>query len=143
MVEERLRVGKREVDQGRVRVRSFVIEEPVHEEVRFREEHVDIERRPVSPAVATDATNGPAELLRERSIELQETAEEAVVAKEAVVTEELHISKRADERVEQIDESVRRTEVEVDDSRSSNRAAAGAKQNQKKNLPPQDTRRNP
>ena len=138
IVKERLRVGKREVDQGRVRVRSFVVEEPVHEEVRLRKEHVDIERRPVNQRAAADATGDAAELLRERTVELQETAEEAVVAKEAIVTEELHIRKRAEERVEQIDDTVRRTEVEVDDSRSSNQAGADAS---RKSRPAEVTRR--
>ncbi len=139
IVKERLRVGKREVDHGRVRVRSFVVEEPVHEEVRLREEHVDIERRPVNQPAAADAT-GKAGLLRERTVEFPETAEEAVVAKEAIVTEELHIRKRADERVEQIDDTVRRTEVEVDDSRNSTQAGADAT---RKSSPAEVTRRTP
>lgn len=126
IVKEQLRVGKREIDRGRVRVRSFVVEEPVHEEVRLREERVDIERRPVDQRSAAQATGDAAALLRESTVELHETSEEAVVAKDAIVTEELHIRKRADERVEQIDDTVRRTEVEVDDSRSSNQAGADA-----------------
>ena len=44
--EEQLRVGKREVGRGSVRVRSYVVEQPVEEQVRLREERVDIERRP-------------------------------------------------------------------------------------------------
>ncbi|MDB6088820.1 MAG: hypothetical protein JWN85_1604 [Gammaproteobacteria bacterium] len=137
IVKERLRVGKREVDQGRVRVRSFVVEEPVHEEVRLREEHVDIERRPVNQPTATGAAG---DLLRERTVELQETAEEAVVAKEAVVTEELHVRKRADERVQQVDETVRHTEVQVDDSRSGDRVGPDVT---RKTSPPDATRRTP
>ncbi|MDB6045472.1 MAG: hypothetical protein JWM63_4023 [Gammaproteobacteria bacterium] len=124
IVKERLRIGKREVAQGRVRVRSFVIEEPVHEEVRLREEHVDIERRPVDQPAATGGTG---DLLREHTVELQETAEEAVVAKEAIVTEELHVRKRGEERVQQVDDTVRHTEVEVDDSRSGDRAGSDPK----------------
>jgi uncharacterized protein (TIGR02271 family) len=137
IVKESLRVGKREVDQGRVRVRSFVAEEPVHEEVRLREEHVEIERRPVNQPAATGATG---DLLRERTVELQETAEEAVVAKEAVVTEELHVRKRGDERVQQVDDTVRHTEVQVDDSRSADRG--GPDVTRKKN-PPENTQRRP
>jgi stress response protein YsnF len=48
LVEEELRVGKREVNRGGARVRSYVREVPVHEQVSLREEHVDVERRPVS-----------------------------------------------------------------------------------------------
>jgi len=117
VVEERLRVGKRRVDQGRVRVRSFVVDEPIHEEVQLREEHVEIERRPVNQPASSSLDTGGSGLFREQTVELQETAEEAVVAKDAVVTEELRLRKRAAERVESIDDTVRHTEVEVDDSR--------------------------
>jgi stress response protein YsnF len=56
VVEEQLRVGKRVADQGRVRVRSYVVETPVSEQVQLTEERVSIERRPVDRAVsATDA----------------------------------------------------------------------------------------
>jgi uncharacterized protein (TIGR02271 family) len=117
VVEERLRVGKRQVDQGRVRVRSFVVDEPIHEEVQLREEHVEIERRPVNQPASSSLDAGGSGLFREQTVELKETAEEAVVAKDAVVTEELRLRKRAAERVESIDDTVRHTEVEVDDSR--------------------------
>jgi uncharacterized protein (TIGR02271 family) len=118
IVEERLRVGKREVNRGTVRVRSFIVEEPVREEVRLREERVDIERRPVNQPTRPLAAGAPGDLLQERTVELTETAEEAVVAKDAVVKEEVRVRKRADERVEQIDETVRHTEVEVEDTRA-------------------------
>ena len=41
VVEEDLRVGKREVGGGRVRVRSYVTERPVEEQVELRQERVD------------------------------------------------------------------------------------------------------
>src|SRR5215212_2173597 len=47
VAEERLNIGKRDVSHGRVRVRSYVVETPVTEQVDLREEHVEIERRPV------------------------------------------------------------------------------------------------
>ena len=111
IVEERLSVGKREVERGGVRVRSYVVETPVHEEVRLREEHVSVERRPVDrPAGPADTT------FQDRELELTETAEEAVIAKDAVVREELVLRKESGERVQRIDDTVRRTEVEVDDT---------------------------
>jgi uncharacterized protein (TIGR02271 family) len=115
VVEERLRVGKREVDRGSVRVRSYVVEEPVHEEVSLREERVEIERRPTAGRAATSQD---ANLFQEQTIEVSERGEEAVVAKDAVVTEEVVVRKSADQRTENIDDSVRHTEVEVDDTRS-------------------------
>jgi len=113
VVEEQLIVGKRELERGGARVRSYVREVPVHEQVSLREEHVSIERRPVDERVSSQALNS-GDLLRERTVEMHERAEEAVVAKEARVTEELVVRKTAEERVENIDETVRRTEVDVE-----------------------------
>jgi uncharacterized protein (TIGR02271 family) len=116
VVEERLRIGKRDVNNGRVRVRSYVIEEPVRESVTLRDERVDVERRPVDRA----ATTGD-DLFRERTIELEEHGEEAVVSKDARVTEELVLRKQATERTEEVSDTVRRTEVEVEDDRGTTR----------------------
>lgn len=112
VTEETLKVGKREVSHGRVRVRSYVVETPVNEQVNLREERVRVERRPVDRP-ATGADN----LFRERTIEAEERAEEAVVAKEARVKEELVVKKDVDQRTETVSDKVRRTEVEVEDER--------------------------
>lgn len=112
LAEERLRVGRREVDHGRVRVRSYVIEEPVREAVTLHEERVSVDRRPVDRAAT--AADG---LFQERTIELDERGEEAVVSKDARVTEEVVLRKDQSERTEEIADSIRRTEVEVDDER--------------------------
>jgi uncharacterized protein (TIGR02271 family) len=113
IVEERLQVGKREVNRGRVRVRSYVVETPVQEQVALRQEHVEIERRSVDRPL-TDADQA---LFQERTIEATESSEEAVVAKEARVKEELVVRKEAEERVQTVQDTVRRTEVEVEDDR--------------------------
>jgi uncharacterized protein (TIGR02271 family) len=109
VVEETLRVGKRAVSGGRVRVRSYVVETPVEEQVTLRTEHVDVERRPVDRPV-TDADR----LFQDRTIEATETSEEAVVAKEARVTEEVIIRKDTEQHTETVRDTVRRTEVEVE-----------------------------
>jgi uncharacterized protein (TIGR02271 family) len=114
IVEEQLRVGKRTVSRGGAHVRSYVEEVPVEESVNLREEHVSIERRPVDQQLsAADLKDG--NLFRDRDIEMTETAEEAVVGKEARVKEELVVSKTATERTEQIHDTVRHTEVDVDE----------------------------
>jgi len=114
--EEQLRVGKREVGRGSVRVRSYVVEQPVQEQVHLREERVHVERRPVDrPA---DMVAGAGEPFRERTIEVTATAEEAVVAKEARVKEEIVVGKDTEERTETVSDTVRRTEVEIDDERA-------------------------
>jgi uncharacterized protein (TIGR02271 family) len=109
VVEEQLAVGKREVERGGVRVRSFVTEKPVTEQVTLHEEHVNVERHPVDrPVSAAD------NLFRETSMELRETAEVPVVAKEARVVEEVSLNKTASERTETIQDTVRRTDVAVE-----------------------------
>jgi uncharacterized protein (TIGR02271 family) len=118
IVEEQLVVGKREVNRGGARVRTYVREVPVHEQVTLREEHVSVERRPVDQKLERGALDRDAGMLQERTIEMTETAEEAVVAKEARVKEEVVVRKTAEEHVEQIDDTVRRTEVEVDEGKS-------------------------
>ena len=110
VVEEKLVVGKRDVDRGGVRVRSYVTETPVHEQVRLRNERIDVERRAVDQPLS--AADGDA--FRERTIDMTATGEEAVVGKTARVVEEVVVSRTADERDEQIDDTVRRTDVEVD-----------------------------
>ena len=112
IVEERLRVGKRDVERGRVRVRSYIVETPVEEQVNLRSEHVELERRPVD----RELTASDAELFRERTIEATETSEEAVIAKDVRVKEELILRKGVVDTVETVHDTVRRTEVEVEDS---------------------------
>jgi uncharacterized protein (TIGR02271 family) len=127
IVEEELRIGKREVNRGGARVRSYVREVPVHEQVTLREEHVSVERRPVNETLrAGDLNAGDA--FQERNIEMTETAEEAVVAKQAVVKEELVVRKTAEEHVENVEDTVRRTEVDIDEglSGSEDRSAFGS-----------------
>ena len=121
IVDEELRVGKREVSRGGVKVRSYVKEVPVHEQVSLREEHVDVERRPVNRSLNEAGLTGDA--FQEKNFEMTETSEEAVVAKDARVREELVVKKTAEEHVENIDETVRHTEVDVDGA--DNRSAFG------------------
>ena len=112
VIEEQLDVGKRQVKKGSVRVYSRVIGTPVQETVKLREEHATIERRPVDrPATAEDLRS-----LGERSVEIEETAEKAVVSKTARVVEEVVVGKEASERSETIEDTVRRTEVETERS---------------------------
>jgi uncharacterized protein (TIGR02271 family) len=112
VVEERLDVGKRVVQGGGVRVFTRVAERPIEEQVTLREEHARIERHPVDRE-ATEAELGNA--FREGSVELRETEEQAVVAKTPRVVEEVSIDREASERTETIRDTVRRTEVEVED----------------------------
>jgi uncharacterized protein (TIGR02271 family) len=119
IVEEQVRIGKRDVERGRVRVRSYVVETPVTEQVTLREEHVDVERRTVDRPVA-DADR----MFEDRTIEVTEHSEEAVIGKETRITEELVIRKDAGHRTETVQDTVRHTEVEVDGTTGTSDAVA-------------------
>lgn len=110
VVEEKLQVGKREVERGGARVRSYVTEVPVHEQLRLREERVRVERRPVDKPLSEAEGNA----FRERSVNVTAMSEEPVIAKAARVVEEVVVSKEAGVRTEEIDDTVRRTNVDID-----------------------------
>lgn len=120
VVEEQLRVGKREVERGGARVRSYVEERPASEEVKLREERVNVERRPVDETISPSALDRSG-LLQEREIEMRETAEEPVVGKEARIKEEVVLQKTAKVRTEDVGDTVRSTKVEVDDEDASDK----------------------
>ena len=112
VVEEEVQIGKRQVATGGVRVYSHVTEQPVEEQVTLREERAKVERRPVD----RPATEAEGAAFKEQSFEIRETAEEPVVSKQARVKEEVLVGKEAVERTEQVHDTVRRTEVEVEKS---------------------------
>jgi uncharacterized protein (TIGR02271 family) len=112
VIEEELRVGKREVEGGGVRVRTRVVERPVEEAVRLREERVSVERRPVNRPVSEADLNA----FREGTFELRERSEEAVVDKTARVVEEVAINKDVTERTETVRDTVRSTDVDVEET---------------------------
>jgi uncharacterized protein (TIGR02271 family) len=128
VVEEDLRVGKREVDRGSVRVRSYVVETPVQENVALRDESVHVERRPVD----RDLSPGETAPFEERTIDVTETDEEAVVSKTPRVKEEIHVQKDVDQRTETVSDKTRRTEVEVEDTRTDRDLAKDARTNQRR-----------
>jgi uncharacterized protein (TIGR02271 family) len=109
VVREELHVGKRNVLRGGVRVFNRVTEQPVQEEVHLREERVRVERRPVDrPATEADFR------AQDDVIEVTEMAEEPVVGKTARVVEEVVVGKEATERTQTIRDTVRHTEVDVE-----------------------------
>lgn len=113
VVKENLRVGKRDVSHGRVKVRSYIVEENVSEDVTLRSENVEISRR------AVDRPVGAVDAFAERTIELEETAQEAVISKEARVVEEIDLKREVRDRTETVSDTVRHTEVDIADERVS------------------------
>ncbi len=117
VVEERLNVGKRDVDMGAVRIRSYEREVPVEAEVDLRSTRVYVERRPVDRAV------NPGDIgMRDQVLEAREHAEQAVVGKEARVVEEIGLRQESEVHSERIHDTVRKTEVEIEDERTGNRS---------------------
>jgi uncharacterized protein (TIGR02271 family) len=117
VVEEELQVGKREVERGGIRVYSRVEQQPVEEQVSLREEHVRVERRPVDrPAAAADFN----EAFKEGTIEVTERVEQPVVQKQARVVEEVVVGKEATERTETVRDTLRKTDVQVEQVGASN-----------------------
>ena len=110
VVEESLAVGKREIQRGGVRVFSRTTEKPVEASVNLREEHVTVERHAVNRPVDANAIN----TMPEGVIEVTETAEVPVVAKEARIVEEVVVGKEATQHTETVHDTVRRTDVEVE-----------------------------
>jgi uncharacterized protein (TIGR02271 family) len=110
VVEEQIRIGKRDVDRVGARVSTRVEETPVQESVTLRDEQVHVERRPVNRPVRDDETAG----FKEGTVEVHARSEEAVVDKRARVVGEVVISKSATEREETVRDTLQRTDVEVD-----------------------------
>jgi stress response protein YsnF len=98
VIQERLQVGKREENRGRVRIHTHMVETPVQEQVDLRDETVQIDRRPVDrPLTGVDAT-----AFRDRTIEATEHTEIPVVSKEARVVEEIGIRKSVEQRTKTV-----------------------------------------
>ncbi|MFC7739544.1 DUF2382 domain-containing protein [Roseomonas sp. GCM10028921] len=105
--EEVLEVTKRTENRGTARIRRYVVETEVEEQVTLQSERVVVERRrPVSDKVT-------GEILTEMTVEVVETAEVPVVNKRARLREEIVVRTEHTEQVETVRETVRRDEVEI------------------------------
>ena len=109
IIEEQLEVGKRTVQSGGVRVYKHVTETAVSEQISLHKERVSIDRRPVNRAVAAGDN-----AFQEGSMEVTETDEVPVVAKTARVVEEVVVGKTGTDRTETVSDTVRRTDVDVE-----------------------------
>lgn len=102
IVEEDLRVGKRVVERGGVRITTHVEEVPVEEQVQVRDETINIERRRVDRPVS----EADAAVFQEGIFEVREQDEEVVVDKQARVVEEVVIDKDVEQRTETVRDTV-------------------------------------
>jgi uncharacterized protein (TIGR02271 family) len=116
LAEETLIVGKQTVTSGTTTVRRVVVETPVEQQVSLYDEKVIVERRkPV-----TDAATG--ETLTELTIEMIESSEVPVVGKSVKVREEVVVRRERTSRVETIRDTVRRDEIEIEQSGQTERS---------------------
>jgi uncharacterized protein (TIGR02271 family) len=109
LAEEQLEVGKRMVETGKTRVRRFVTEREASADITLHEEHADIIRRAVTdPKYIGEIDWG------DSTIEVVETAEQALVNKTARIVEEVGLRKIGSDHVETIHDKIRRQQVEIE-----------------------------
>jgi len=109
LAEEQLDVGKRVVEIGKARIRRFIVEKPVESQVTLHEEHAAMMRR---------AVNDPGNLKdvdwSDKTFEITETAEQAVINKTAHIAEEVVIRVEGSDHVETVRDTIRRQQVELE-----------------------------
>jgi uncharacterized protein (TIGR02271 family) len=109
LAEEQLEVGKKLVEQGTTRIRRFVTEKPVEASVTLHEEHAEVVRRAITdPSYVQDID------WSDTTVEVIETAEQAVVSKSSHIAEEVVVGKTGSDHVETVHDTVRRQQVEVE-----------------------------
>jgi stress response protein YsnF len=112
-IEEQLKIGKREVVRGGVRVHKYVDTDVVEETLRLRDEEINVDRERADRKLTPEEAEAAFE---EETVELTERDEEAVVEKEARVTGEVAVGKEVREREETVGGEVRKTRVEVEET---------------------------
>jgi uncharacterized protein (TIGR02271 family) len=107
--EETVKIGKREVETGGIRLRKIVRTETVNQPVELQREEIVVERVPAkgkSPSRADLA-------FREEEIYIPLRREEAVVEKAVRATEEIRVDKRRETDRKDVSETVRREDVDI------------------------------
>jgi len=111
--EEEVRVGTRQVQTGRARLRKHVVTEPVHTQVTTRRDEVRVEREPITDANLGAATSGAD--LSEEEHEVVLTAEEAVVDKSVVPKERVRLDKDTIAEQQTVQTDVRKEQIDLID----------------------------
>jgi len=115
LVEEHLKVGKRQVEAGGVRLRKIVRTENINQPVELRREEIKIERVPGQGAqVSGKAFAG-------EDIYIPLRREEPVIQKDAQVREQVRVQKTASTDRQQVSEQVRKEDVEIEESGEASR----------------------
>lgn len=109
--EEQVKIGKREVEAGGVRLRKIVRTEIVNQPVELRREEIVVERVP-----ASEAHSGEQQAFNEQEVYIPLRREEAVVQKETALREEVRVRKNTQTDRQQVTEQVRKEDVEIEES---------------------------
>lgn len=134
--EEQLRVGKREVEAGGVRLRKVVRTETVNQPVELKREEIVVERVP-------GRGQAPTGEFREEEIYVPLRHEEAVIGKEAHVIEEVRIGKKSTTEQQNISDTVRKEDVEIEeDTTSESRMGTTGDRSRPKPYQPKERSRN-
>ena len=112
IVEEEFSVGKAKTSIGGVRVTSSVSETPVKETLKLKTETVGAERRDADRVLTDEEAEAAFE---GKTVEMMGTREEAEVHKEARVVGEVELTKETKERQKTVKDTVRKTDVEVEE----------------------------
>ena len=112
--EERLHVGKEQMETGRVRLRKHIVTEQVQQTVPVTHEEVRLEREPITESNIDKALDGPAISEEEHEVVLH--AERPVVAKETVPVERVRLAKEKVTEEAEVAEDVRHEEITTDEA---------------------------
>jgi len=109
LAEEQINVGKRMFETGTTRIRRFVTERPVEQQINLHEEHAKVVRRAISdPNYIADVD------WSDQEYTVTETAERPVVSKTARVVEEVALGREGSDRTETVRDTVRRQQAEIE-----------------------------
>jgi uncharacterized protein (TIGR02271 family) len=111
--EEQLNVGTETRESGRARLRKFIVTENVTTTVPVSHEEVRLEREPITDSNRGDAMGGGDLTTEEHDVVL--TEERVVVSKETVPVERVRVDKDTVTEQQQVDETVRKEQIELDD----------------------------
>ena len=109
LAEEQLEVGKRMVETGRTRVRRFITERDVAQDISLHDEHAEVIRKAISDPKYVGEIDWA-----DGTIEVVETAEHALANKTARIVEEVGLRKIGADHIETIREKLRRQQVEIE-----------------------------
>jgi uncharacterized protein (TIGR02271 family) len=110
--EEELRVGTRQREAGRARLRKYVVTENVTKTVPVSHEEVRIEREPITDDNRDDALDGPPISEEEHEVVLHE--DEVVVDKQTVAKERVRIGTETVTEDHEVNEQVRQEQIETE-----------------------------